>query len=269
MDNTIVGLQMNMRQLLNVLSSSLYKGDILSVATRELLQNSFDAVKKVSDPKIQVNFSCYERTLEFKDNGIGMSPDTVKDIFLTIGGTAKEGLDESERAKKMAQEKEDGKDSCIKFINKTSRTFTHKDHEKFSKIASIVYDAIYEQHIRDTFSKTVSTAGVIIDDDFGGMCLTLGGVTGVYINPISIHQNANHFANRMMEILIHELAHGKYSCHSDAFFDQMAIIRNIMWKYNLYEKWHAKFMEIYLQYNNNEEEVIEPSSTNEEDEFPF
>lgn len=546
MDNTTVGLQMDMRQLLNVLSSSLYKGDILFVATRELLQNSFDAVKKVSDPKIQVNFSCYERTLEFKDNGVGMSPDTVKDVFLTIGGIDKEGLDEtersggfgiakvqfftaaehilvesirdgikttidttredlidqrakcfvehvqeepgtrvvlkfpetyedatgkvnniylyessvtnplkkplvgynipiffngyvvnntllhkhcikeeydwgivymyyspklksnsdycnasvhcaglyqflyqkymgdgqgcelifnilpkyaagqreypfansrddfsgyvkpdieklmkaveklmfflhqekirkeyssfgkleylevdgkmhqreimgesdddfdvdgfldgigdlgelmeaitkmlamqSERAKKMAQEKEDGKDSCIKFINKTSRTFTHKDHEKFSKIASIVYDAIYEQHIRDTFSKTVSTAGVIIDDDFGGMCLTLGGVTGVYINPISIHQNANHFANRMMEILIHELAHGKYSCHSDAFFDQMAIIRNIMWKYNLYEKWHAKFMEIYLQYNNNEEEVIEPSSTNEEDEFPF
>ena len=90
MSNTTVGLQMNMRQLLNVLSSSLYKGDILSVATRELLQNSFDAVKKVSDPKIQVSFDGYERTLEFKDNGIGMSPDTVKDIFLTIGGTAKD-----------------------------------------------------------------------------------------------------------------------------------------------------------------------------------
>lgn len=98
MGNTTVGLQMNMRQLLNVLSSSLYKGDILSVATRELLQNSFDAVKKVSDPKIQVNFSNYERTLEFKDNGIGMSPETVKDVFLTIGGTAKEGLDETERS---------------------------------------------------------------------------------------------------------------------------------------------------------------------------
>ena len=96
--NTTVGLQMNMRQLLNVLSSSLYKGDILSVATRELLQNSFDAVKKISDPKIQVNFDNYKRTLEFKDNGIGMSPETVKDVFLTIGGTAKEGLDETERS---------------------------------------------------------------------------------------------------------------------------------------------------------------------------
>lgn len=544
--STTVGLQMNMRQLLNVLSSSLYKGDILSVATRELLQNSFDAVKKVSDPKIQVNFSGYERTLEFKDNGIGMSPDTVKDIFLTIGGTAKEGLDETERsggfgiakvqfftaaehilvesvrdgikttidttredlidqrakcfiervqensgtrvvlkfpktyedatgkvnniylyessvttplekplvgynipiffngyavnnilpykhcikeeydwgivymyyspklkanssychasvhcaglhqflyqkymgdgqgcdlifnilpkyaagqreypfansrddfsgyvkpdidklmkaveklmsflhqekvrkeyssfgkleylevdgkmhqreimgesdddfdvdgflngiedlgtlmeaiskmlvmqaerAEKMVQEKEDGKDSCIKFINKTNRTFTHKDHEKFSKIASIVYDAIYEPHIRDTFSATVSTAGVIIDDNFGGVCLTLGGVTGIYLNPISTHQNANHFANRMMEILIHELAHGRYSGHSEVFFDQMAFIRDIMWKHNLYEKWHGKFMEIYLQYNGNKEEVIESSSTKEENEIPF
>lgn len=546
MDNTTVGLQMNMRQLLNVLSSSLYKGDILSVATRELLQNSFDAVKKVSDPQIQVNFDSYKRTLEFKDNGIGMSPDTVKDVFLTIGGTAKEGLDETERsggfgiakvqfftaaehirvesvrdgvktiidttredlidqrakcfvervqeesgtrvvlkfprtyedatgkinniylyessvtnplkkplvgynipilfngstvnnalsykhcikeeydwgivymyyspklkdssdycnasvhcaglyqflhqkymgdgrgcdlifnilpkyaagqreypfansrddfsgyvkpdieklmkaveklmsflhqekirkeyssfgkleylevdgkmhqreimgesdddfdidgfldgigdlgalmeaiakmlemqaerAKKMAQEKEDGKDSCIKFINKTNRTFTHKDHEKFSKIASIVYDAIYEPNIRDTFSRTVSTAGVIIDDNLGGVCLTLGGVTGIYLNPVSIHQNANHFANRMMETLIHELAHGKYSGHHEDFFNQMALIRNIMWKYNLYERWHGKFMEIYLQYNGNKEEVVEPTSTKEEDEIPF
>lgn len=546
MDNTTVGLQMNMRQLLNVLSSSLYKGDILSVATRELLQNSFDAVKKVSDPEIKVNFDPCKRTLEFIDNGIGMSPDTVTDIFLTIGGTAKEGLDETERsggfgiakvqfftaaehihvesvrdgvktiidttredlidqrakcfiervhetsgtrvvlkfpktyedatgkinniylyessvtnslekpligynipilfngyivdntlsykhsikeeydwgiiymyyspklkanssyckasvhcaglyqflyekymgdgqgcdlifnilpkyaagqreypfansrddfsgyvkpdieklmkaveklmsflhqekirkeyssfgkleylevdgkmhhreimggsdddfdvdgfldgigdlgalmeaiakmlamqaerAKKMAQEKEAGKDSCIKFINKTSRTFTHRDHEKFSKIASIVYDAIYEPHVRDTFTKTVSTAGVIIDNNSGGVCLTLGGVTGIYINPISIHRNANHFANRMMETLIHELAHGKHSSHSDVFFNQMAIIRDIMWKYNLYERWHGKFMEIYLQYNGNNEEVVEPSSTKEENEIPF
>lgn len=73
----------------------------------------------------------------------------------------------------------------------------------------------------------------------------------------------------MMEILIHELAHGKYCGHSDAFFNQMAIIRNIMWKHNLYEKWHGKFMEIYLQYNGNKEEVVEPTSTKEEDEIPF
>ena len=95
-------------------------------------------------------------------------------------------------------------------------------------------------------------------------------MTGIYLNPISIHRNANHFANRMMETLIHELAHGTYSGHSDLFFNQMAIIRDIMWKYNLYEKWHGKFMEIYLQYNNNdEEEVVEPSSTKDDDEFPF
>jgi hypothetical protein len=42
-----------------------------------------------------------------------------------------------------------------------------------------------------------------------------------------------------------------------------------MWKHNLYERWHGKFMEIYLQYNGNKEEVIESSSTKEEDEIPF
>jgi HSP90 family molecular chaperone len=93
-----VGLQINMQQILNVLSSSLYKGDVLQVATRELLQNSFDATKKVANPVIDVYFDSGTRKLIFKDNGIGMTSQTVRDVFFTVGGTLKEGLAESERS---------------------------------------------------------------------------------------------------------------------------------------------------------------------------
>ena len=536
---------MNMRQILNVLSSSLYKGDVLSVATRELLQNSFDAVKKGSNPTIDVNFDYCKKKLTFVDNGIGMSPDTVKEVFLTVGGTAKEGLEETERsggfgiakvqffmaasnifintirdgietivestqdellsqnsrfsthrtfepngtkieltfpdtytdctgkthelyyymssvkkvlerpligynidvrlngtpintpfkykhyikeeydwgtvlmyytselsgsymkadvhcaglfqfihqtylgdnqgmqiainilpkfpagqreypfansrddfsgyakpdidkmvkaieqlakflhaekvrkeyssfgklhylevngklherdilghsdeepfdidgflsgccdlssllkalaelaklqadkAKKLAEQKEDGKQESLKFINKTDKTFTNKDHERFSKLASVVYDVVYEVRIREVFYKDVSTCGILIEDGVGGACLTLGGVTGIYLNPVGIHQNANHFANKMMEVLIHELAHamrgGDY--HYDSFFENIDQMRDIMWEYNLYEKYHAKFMEIYLQYN---DVAYTPSSKKKsDDELPF
>lgn len=96
MNDSNIGIQFNMQQMLNMLSASLYKDSVLKVATRELLQNSFDAVKHRPDPRIDVKL--VDRTLEFKDNGIGMSPDTVRNVFFTIGGTAKEGLDPSERS---------------------------------------------------------------------------------------------------------------------------------------------------------------------------
>lgn len=92
-----VGLQINVEQILSVLSASLYKGDVLETATRELLQNAFDACKKESNPTIKVNWD-YERTLVIEDNGVGMTADTVKEVFFTIGGTLKEGLDVSERS---------------------------------------------------------------------------------------------------------------------------------------------------------------------------
>lgn len=93
-----VGLQINISQMLEMLSASLYKGNVLEVATRELLQNSFDAVKNTRDPMIEVKFDQYSNVLTFKDNGCGMSPETVENVFLTIGGTLKDGLDFGERS---------------------------------------------------------------------------------------------------------------------------------------------------------------------------
>lgn len=525
-ENRNVGLNINMRQILNILSSSLYKGDVLQVATRELLQNSFDAVKKVSNPSIDVTFDGYKRKLTFKDNGCGMSPQTVKDVFFTVGGTLKEGLDETERSggfgiakvqffmaaelievtsvrdgimtkviatqsellagaghiqsyptdepsgttviltfpeayenekgekqhlyyyessviralqkpligynipirfnnmnvklekhhthcvtkeydfgvvqlyysptlrdgsyarydvhcaglfqftkseylgnnrgieftmnilpkftagrreypfansrddfsgyckpkieeimkvvkdlalflyqEKIANEyasftqleyigvdgrmyrreivghsndrtdiadelarilsvdalaemlikaikaqderrkadqeiKEANKDSSLKFINKTNRVFTHSEHEMFSKLASIVYDVICTTEIKQTFKLNVATCGVIVQNGLAGCCLTLDGVSGIYLNPTGVFHNANHFANKMIETLIHELGHTGRWCdsHNDDFFVNQARMRDLMWSLGLYEQIRGKFMQIYLQY---------------------
>jgi hypothetical protein len=524
--NEKVGLQINMQQILNVLSSSLYKGDVLQIATRELLQNSFDATKKVSNPTIDVDFDCSTRKLTFKDNGVGMTSQIVRDVFFTVGGTFKEGLDASERSggfgiakvqffmaaesidvvsvrngvsthvwatqeellsgsghivieatsdptgtivtlvfpksyvndrgetkslyyysdsitriigkpligyninvrfngrslicsnkythylqqefdwgtvqiyyspvicgnyaeydvhcaglyqfhkdyylgsnrgmaftmnilpkfpagsreypfansrddfsgyckpdvdkimetmkdltkfiyqeqitreyssfesldyisvdgsmharkieggsnrtidigkllsgvkdidklatmladaikkqeerKRSDEEKKSkNKDISLKFINKTDEVFTDIDREMFSKIASVVYDVIYTTRIRERFYLNVETCGVIVQNGIGGCCLTLNEVSGIYLNPTGSYQNANHFANKMTETLIHELGHTGLYCehHDESFFKHMDRMRDIVWSENLYEAIHSKFMEIYLQYN--------------------
>lgn len=93
-----LGLSFEKQQILSLLSASLYKGDVLGTATRELLQNSFDAVKSIANPKIQITWNYSNNTLTFIDNGIGMSYDMIRNIFFCVGGTFKEGLDVAERS---------------------------------------------------------------------------------------------------------------------------------------------------------------------------
>lgn len=93
-----LGLSFEKQQILSLLSASLYKGDVLGTATRELLQNSFDAVKSTINPKIQINWDSFNSTLTFTDNGVGMSYDMIRNIFFCVGGTFKEGLDVAERS---------------------------------------------------------------------------------------------------------------------------------------------------------------------------
>jgi hypothetical protein len=95
----------NKQQLLMLLGPTMYNKPLADVAVKELLQNSFDAIKArqnittnkgVGNIDIIVNYD--NRTIAIKDDGIGMTPDIVKNAFLSIGGTNKEGLDVSERS---------------------------------------------------------------------------------------------------------------------------------------------------------------------------
>ena len=95
----------NKQQLLTLLGPTMYNKPLAQVAVKELLQNSFDAVKArmnitgnktTGNIDIIVNYD--NRTIAMKDDGIGMTSDIVKNAFLSIGGTNKEGLDVSERS---------------------------------------------------------------------------------------------------------------------------------------------------------------------------
>ena len=90
-------LAINQDTIMNLLSDSMYKNPIDEVTVKELVQNSFDALKvmpgvTVDNPgKIEINYNEAERTITVKDNGLGMSPKIVSTALFTIGGTYKPG----------------------------------------------------------------------------------------------------------------------------------------------------------------------------------
>lgn len=153
---------------------------------------------------------------------------------------------EQEVAKATTEAKENGKDILIRLINKDNKTLTKETLLLINKVASVVYDAIYDTNIRPEFRGSIPTvAGCVIDETLNGCFLTLNGTSGVYLNPTGTYYNANHFANIMMETLLHELAHTYSSDHYSTFFEEESRLRNLFWKKNLYEKYHAKFLKAW------------------------
>lgn len=93
-------LEANKDQLIALLGQTMYSNKLKDVVYKELLQNSFDAIKisqsknLISKGKINIVVDSINRTISFEDNGIGMSPEIVQKAFFTIGGTYKgEGVD--------------------------------------------------------------------------------------------------------------------------------------------------------------------------------
>jgi len=92
-------LGVNKTQLINLLGSKMYRSDVQNVAVKELLQNSFDAVKiaytlgQISAPSITVDTNYNDRSVTVSDNGVGMTPDIVQKAFFTIGGSDKGNVD--------------------------------------------------------------------------------------------------------------------------------------------------------------------------------
>ena len=101
---TIQGkLGADMGRLIDLLGAKMYSKPIIEVTTKELLQNGFDAVKSAravgkQAGEIFISLNELERTIEFIDDGIGMDPGVLQRAFFTIGGTAKEALDPSQRS---------------------------------------------------------------------------------------------------------------------------------------------------------------------------
>ena len=81
-----------------VLGSSLYKGDIGKIVTKELLQNSFDATRNLdSAADIKVTLGNLDDKsggrargyIQIKDNGKGMSREELETVFTDLGSSGK------------------------------------------------------------------------------------------------------------------------------------------------------------------------------------
>ena len=97
-------LVMDQERMLQLFGQNMYGAGLAEVAIKELLQNSFDAVKgavrskviKEGDIKITINRE--SRTIKIQDNGVGMTPKIIRDAFFTIAGTDKSDLPPQERS---------------------------------------------------------------------------------------------------------------------------------------------------------------------------
>ncbi len=86
----------DIKSLGKILGSSLYSGDINTIATKELLQNSIDAIREQGPKgKIRVTFNKPEGFLEINDNGRGLTPDEITSIFTDLGSSGKRGSEEA------------------------------------------------------------------------------------------------------------------------------------------------------------------------------
>jgi len=88
----------NVARIAKLLGPQLYgsMSDISTVSVKEMLQNSFDAIKTMIEKKetdfgkIDIVVDKDQRTIAMTDDGSGMSPDTLANVFLTIAGTKKD-----------------------------------------------------------------------------------------------------------------------------------------------------------------------------------
>ena len=95
-------LGMDKGKVLQLIGQGMYSANLVESSIKELLQNSFDAVKgAVSDFKqpslykvgnITVDINKDERTIKITDDARGMSLDIVKKAFFTVAGSDKSDL---------------------------------------------------------------------------------------------------------------------------------------------------------------------------------
>jgi len=94
-----VGISADLGRIIKIMGPKLYSSDMPQVTMKELVQNAFDGVKAAQnagtleeEPEINIHYDRTARTLTMSDSGAGMTAATVKDAFLTVAGTNKDGL---------------------------------------------------------------------------------------------------------------------------------------------------------------------------------
>ena len=84
----------DLKAIVKLLGANMYKANLVQASIKELVQNSFDAVKGANrkDGRIDIVVNPSKRLIMVRDNGIGMTKKTIEDAFLTIAGSEKPGL---------------------------------------------------------------------------------------------------------------------------------------------------------------------------------
>ena len=85
-----VAIGADIKSLGKVLGTSLYKGDINTIATKELIQNSLDAIRHLgAEGKVDIKFRRHDKSLEVIDNGKGLTRAELESIFTDLGSSGK------------------------------------------------------------------------------------------------------------------------------------------------------------------------------------
>ncbi len=80
----------DVKSLGKVLGTSLYKGDIAPIATKELLQNSIDATRHLgAEGKIDVVLDRGNNIIHVNDNGKGLTRQELESVFTDLGASGK------------------------------------------------------------------------------------------------------------------------------------------------------------------------------------
>lgn len=91
-------LKMNAGRMLDLLGGNQYSGAIADIAIKEMVQNSFDAIKaevyhsKIKKGLIIVDINNTDRTISISDNGSGMSPEIIDRALFTVAEPGKGDL---------------------------------------------------------------------------------------------------------------------------------------------------------------------------------
>jgi hypothetical protein len=149
----------NAARMWSFMTSSVYQsGDLPVLATRETLQNGFDAIKaairarktRAGEGRFSVSWDPGRRALTWEDNGIGMDADTILSKFLSLGESGKRDAGDSEEAA-------GGFGVAKAVILGSSRTFRWEAHTRDNLAVSEgadaevqVYDAPFLQDTRIT-----------------------------------------------------------------------------------------------------------------------
>ena len=88
-----VKLGADVRSLGTILGSSLYSRGGPQVVAKELLQNAYDAIRKVPGGKgeVKAHVDRSNRTITIEDNGPGMTREEVGSVFTDLGASGKRG----------------------------------------------------------------------------------------------------------------------------------------------------------------------------------